>query len=180
MGDWAAGQILPDIPRIYTALAEWLACILCMREGIRRFSGWKFWGIAAAAFLIQSAFLVCTGGLDGPLWMLCMAVAVFLMYCFLCISCDISSLDAGYICVKAFVLAEFMASLEWQLHCFLLWNRMEKLMVRSGAAGDGLWQHLFCDGSNLQSLYLKDRAVESDRAGIVLCCNYWNLCVPDE
>lgn len=38
MGDWAAGQILPDIPRFYTALAEWLSCIFCMRETMRRYS----------------------------------------------------------------------------------------------------------------------------------------------
>lgn len=118
MGDWAAGQILPDIPRFYTALAEWLSCLRCMRELVRRFSGWRFWGIAGTAFLVQSVFLVLTGGLDGPVWLMCMAAAVFLMFCFLRISCGSSSLDVGYVCVKAFVLAEFMASLEWQLHCF--------------------------------------------------------------
>lgn len=118
MGDWAAGQILPDIPRFYTALAEWLSCLLCMREVVRRYSGWKFWGIAAVAFAVQSAFLVLTGGLDGPIWLVCMAAAVLLMFCFLRINCETGSLDVGYACVKAFVLAEFMASLEWQLHCF--------------------------------------------------------------
>lgn len=122
MGDWAAGQILPDIPRFYTALAEWLSCLLCMRELVRRFSGWRFWGIAGTAFLVQSVFLVLTGGLDGPVWLMCMAAAVFLMFCFLRISCGSSSLDVGYVCVKAFVLAEFMASLEWQLHCFFYYG----------------------------------------------------------
>ena len=122
MGDWAAGQILPDIPRFYTALAEWLSCLLCMREVVRRYSGWKFWGIAGAAFLVQSVFLVLTGGLEGPVWLVCMAAAVFLMFCFLRISCGTSSLDVGYACVKAFVFAEFMASLEWQLHCFLYYG----------------------------------------------------------
>lgn len=122
MGDWAAGQILPDIPRFYTALAEWLSCLLGMRELVRRYSGWKFWGIAGAAFLVQSVFLVLTGGLDGPVWLMCMAAAVFLMFCFLRISCGSSSLDVGYVCVKAFVLAEFMASLEWQLHCFFYYG----------------------------------------------------------
>ncbi len=33
--------------------------------------------------------------------------------------CDISPLDAGYCCARAFILAEFAASLEWQLHCYL-------------------------------------------------------------
>lgn len=122
MGDWAAGQILPDIPRFYTALAEWLSCLLCMRELVRRYSGWKFWGIAGTVFLVQSVFLVLTGGLEGPVWLMCMAAAVFLMFCFLRISCGSSGLDVGYVCVKAFVLAEFMASLEWQLHCFFYYG----------------------------------------------------------
>jgi hypothetical protein len=93
-----------------------------MRELVRRYSGWKFWGIAGAAFLVQSVFLILTGGLDGPVWLMCMAAAVFLMFCFLRISCGSSSLDVGYVCVKAFVLAEFMASLEWQLHCFFYYG----------------------------------------------------------
>lgn len=126
MGDWATGQILPDIPRLYTALAEWLACIWCMQEAGRRYFGWKYRGIAAAALLLQSAFLILTGGLDGPVWLLCMAAAVFLMFCFLRISCDTSSLDVGYACIKAFVLAEFMASLEWQLHCFFCYGMGER------------------------------------------------------
>ena len=31
----------------------------------------------------------------------------------------ISLLEAGYVCARAFVLAELAASAEWQLHCFL-------------------------------------------------------------
>ena len=34
--------ILPDIPRFYTALAEWLACFVCMYWAKRRIRGWKF------------------------------------------------------------------------------------------------------------------------------------------
>ncbi len=37
--------------------------------------------------MIQSVFLVLTGGLEGPVWLVCMAAAVFLMFCFLRIIC---------------------------------------------------------------------------------------------
>ena len=37
--------VLPDIPRIYTALAEWLACLICISEVKRRIGGWKLAGI---------------------------------------------------------------------------------------------------------------------------------------
>ena len=33
--------VLPDIPRIYTALAEWLACLICISEVKRRIGGWE-------------------------------------------------------------------------------------------------------------------------------------------
>ena len=33
---------LPDIPRIITALAEWLSCMVCVLTLNRRLKGWKF------------------------------------------------------------------------------------------------------------------------------------------
>lgn len=124
MEGWGLGQTLPDIPRIYTALAEWLACVICILGTKRRLSGWKFGGIAVAALVIQSCFLVVTAELDGALWMVCMAAAVFLMYIFICIGCDTDKVSAGYHCVHAFVLAEFAASLEWQIYCFVIYNNV--------------------------------------------------------
>lgn len=133
MDDLVVVEALPDIPRFYTALAEWLSCILLMREAVKRFSGWKFWTIAAVAFLIQSVFLMLTGKLGKSVWLLCMAIAVFLMFLFLRINCMASNLDVGYVCFKAFVLAEFMASLEWQMHCFFYYG-MEYNSLWIGAA----------------------------------------------
>ena len=43
-----------------------------------------------------------------------------MMYGCLYSLCRVSALDAGYCCARAFLLAEFAASIEWQLHC-LLW-----------------------------------------------------------
>ena len=110
--------ILPDIPRLYTALAEWLACLLCILEVKRRLSGWKFIGFSALILVIQSAFLILTKGMSGFWWIFCMAVAVGTMYFFIGVCCDISKKDVGYYCARAFVIAEFAASLEWQLDCY--------------------------------------------------------------
>ena len=46
--------------------------------------------------------------------------------------CRISPRDAAYYCIHAFVLAEFAASLEWQLYCFLLLNREASAWMRAG------------------------------------------------
>lgn len=52
---------LPDIPRVYTALAEWLACLLCILEvKRRRFSGRKLVLVSAAYLALMSSFLVLT------------------------------------------------------------------------------------------------------------------------
>lgn len=111
-------MILPDIPRIFTALAEWLSCLLCIMEMKRRVRGWKFAGICGAALIIQAVFLQLTKDFENALWILCMVAAVGFMYLFIYACCDIRLKDAAYLCVRAFVVAEFAASLEWQIDCY--------------------------------------------------------------
>lgn len=113
--------IWPDIPRVYTALAEWLACLICILELKRKFTGWNLVGISAAFLVVQSAFLELTGDAEGFWWIVCMATAVGMMYLFIFLCCDVSATDVGYICVRAFVVAEFAASIEWQLECYLFY-----------------------------------------------------------
>ncbi len=122
MGDWASGLVLPDIPRIYTAIAEWLACMICIVEMKRRISGWKFIVFSLAVLILQILFLVATDDIDGVMWIVCMMMAIGIMFLFLWISCEGTALNAGYYCVEAFVLAELAASLEWQLHCFFCYG----------------------------------------------------------
>ncbi|GAA0803684.1 sensor histidine kinase [Faecalicatena orotica] len=114
--------ILPDIPRLYTALAEWLACILCILEMKRRINGWKLALTSAGALILQAAFLTLTKELGDFWWILCMAAAVGLMYLFLFRCCDTHLRDIGYYCVRAFVIAELAASLEWQIDCYFYYT----------------------------------------------------------
>ena len=114
----AMNLMLPDIPRIYTALAEWMACILCIMEVKRRVKGWKFVGISLGALLWQAFFLQITENVEGIFWIVCMVLAVAFMYLFIVLCCEINWKDAGYYCVRAFATAEFAASLEWQMDCF--------------------------------------------------------------
>ena len=107
-----------DIPRIYTAVAEWAACLVYILMMKRRFKGVMFAGIALAALIIQSLFLVLTDEVIIVLWIPCMIVAVLLMYLFIYICGERSKTTAGFLCVKAFVLAEFAAAFEWQIYRF--------------------------------------------------------------
>lgn len=112
-------DIYSDIPRLYTAIAEWLACLTYCIVLKRRVSGVKFVGISAAALVIQSTFLVTTKSLHIYLWLPCMLTAALLMYLFMCIVVEDTKILIGYFCARAFLLAEFAASLEWQLACFI-------------------------------------------------------------
>ena len=118
MSGTEVGIVLPDIPRFYTALAEWLACLMCILEMKKRLPVKKMAVLAAAALVVQVVFLEVTGDFDDFLWIICMVAAIGLMYGFMYLSCDMNWKDVGYYCVRAFVVAELAASLEWQIDCF--------------------------------------------------------------
>ncbi|MDD3660992.1 MAG: GHKL domain-containing protein [Lachnospiraceae bacterium] len=110
--------MLPDIPRFYTALAEWLACLQCILEMRRVLKGWKFNVLSGVILVTLSAFLILTKNADTFWWLPFMAIAIAIMFFYIYYSCDINKKDAGYCCVRAFIVAEFAASIEWQIHCY--------------------------------------------------------------
>ena len=150
-------HLMPDIPRIYTAAAEWMACMLFIVSLKKRFEWWKSGLIMAGMLVLQSVFLVATGNVPIYFWIPCMIAAVSLMVGFIYFCCDVNFQDAGYFGMIAFVVAEFMASMEWQIVCSI-WTRqlpgagMQVLMLAAvyGAVAFLLWkllqQHLPKDG----------------------------------
>jgi len=111
-------HIMPDIPRIYTAIAEWMACMLFILPVKKRFDNAKTGALMAIFLIVQSVFLMITGSVKIYFWIPCMIIAVLLMIGFIYGCCEISLRDAGYFGMIAFVAAEFMASIEWQVVCF--------------------------------------------------------------
>lgn len=139
--------LLPDIPRYLTALAEWLACLMCIIEVKKRLTGWKVVFVSAGALVVQTVFLFLTAEFENLFWILTMLAAVGLMYVFLRICCSMNCKDVVYYCVRAFVVAEFAASLEWQLDCFFrfaagmnsLWFRVGLFILSFGAVYLLVW-----------------------------------------
>ena len=116
-----------DIPRLYTAIAEWLACItycLVLKRKVKRS---YFIVISVIALVVQSLFLVFTANLPLFFWIPCMLMAVFFMFVFMFAVCDDTVNVIGYYCARAFLLAELAASLEWQLACFF--KRFNEAMI---------------------------------------------------
>ena len=120
--------IYQDIPRIYTAIAEWLACFSYCLVLKRKVNNKRFTLYSVVALLFQSAFLVLTKNLPVVFWLPCMLVAVALMYIYMFLICDVTVNVVGYYCARAFLLAEFAASLEWQLACFFLGKTDSKVV----------------------------------------------------
>lgn len=122
-------DILPDIPRLYTALAEWMACIIYISVLKKKLNGWKLVVFSGAALIVQSVFLEFTKDLSIVFWIPCMIAAIGMMFFLIYTTCDINVLEAGYFSARAFVAAEFVASLEWQVHFFFLGGKDNSIIV---------------------------------------------------
>lgn len=111
-------DLLPDIPRLYTALAEWMACIVFITILRKRLSGWNLIVLSSGVLILQSVFLVVTKVLPLAFWVPSMIIAFGMMFLLIYMSCEITAIEAGYFSVRAFVAAEFVASLQWQVYLF--------------------------------------------------------------
>ncbi len=111
-------EILPDIPRYYTALAEWLSCIVIIFHIKKRLGGRRLALACGCALGLQVCFMESTGGLETAWWLPCMFAAIALMIGFLYVCGDVDWKDAVYYGAYAFIMAETAASLEWQLYLF--------------------------------------------------------------
>lgn len=111
-------EIYQDIPRLYTAVAEWLSCLIFVLILKRRWNRGLTILICLTALFIQSVFLVVTADAPLYLWLIVMLGAVFFMYFFLIAVINATSIETIYCCAVAFINAEFVASLEWQIHSF--------------------------------------------------------------
>lgn len=112
--------LLPDIPRALTAIAEWSACltyILLMRKRLPRLSLASAC-LAGLVLLVGVHLLVETLPLE--LWAVGMGAAAAVMLGLIYLGADVSLRESGDLVARAFVLAELVASLEWQLDVFFL------------------------------------------------------------
>ncbi len=128
----AITNALPDIPRLYTALSEWLACIIYLsviplRTPLKRTITISAVGLAA---IIGIQYLA--GSMPLGLWILGMCLAVTTMWLMIWLASGSAKRLAWYVTMRAFVLAELAASLHWQIDSF----------IRSDSRSPFAWQSL--------------------------------------
>ncbi|MFP5360417.1 MAG: ATP-binding protein [Actinomycetes bacterium] len=106
---------LQDIPRIMTALAEWGACVLYISLSPKRLRGAALVAVLIAGLGVLIGVQTIAGALPLGLWSLGMVLAAGAMYGLIWATTDTDAKGAGDLVARAFVLAELIASFEWQL-----------------------------------------------------------------
>lgn len=107
---------LINTPRLYTAIAEWSSCFIYIFLLKKKLSGIKLINTMIGSVLLFSVFHLLLGMLPLYLWIPGMVAAIAFMFFWIYILCDSSIIDAWFCCVRAFVLAEFVASFHWQIY----------------------------------------------------------------
>ncbi len=110
---------IQDTPRLFTAIAEWLAVFVYFNIYKRRHHDYIFVLQCLGTLAVQVVFQYVAGILPITFWIPSMVVAVGLMYLSLYFVLDIKPKDCGVITTHAFVLAEFAASFYKQIY---VWN----------------------------------------------------------
>lgn len=127
-------ETLPDIPRLFTALAEWSACLVYILLIGRRLRWATFVPTMLGGLGVISGVQWVAGLLPLEFWVVGMAMAAGSMYLLILAAGDVTLREGGDLLARAFVLAELTASLEWQLDVFFFgsdaqaWDRVGLLI----------------------------------------------------
>lgn len=103
-------------PGYYCAFAYWLGAVLFIMMAPRRFSGMKLAGIMGLSGVVIVGFSILTDTQLPVFFLPCLFAVLALTFLMIFICVRGSLMNMGYLCIRAFVLGEFSASLEWQ--CF--------------------------------------------------------------
>jgi hypothetical protein len=112
-------DVITDIPKFYTALAEWCSCLALVLVLPKRHSKGMTAGMLAAGFFLLCVMQYIIGIVPLFLWLPGMAVALLIMYLLIYLPCAVTGGEAEFLLMLVFMVAEYMASLEWQCEYFL-------------------------------------------------------------
>jgi hypothetical protein len=110
---------LPDIPRLYTAICEWLACLVYLSVIYRRATKIRAAIIMVLGLPMMIALQYWGGIMPKQLWTLGMVLAFGGMCLLIALAGATGKREALFLTARAFVLAELVASLHWQIVTFL-------------------------------------------------------------
>lgn len=112
------GQV-PDIPKAFTAIAEWLACVVYLLACTRRPPKGRQYAALGVGLALLLAVQYAIGVVPLWLWIPGMMVALGVMYGIIRLYRPTNRATGVYWLIRAFLLAEFVAAIEWQLFVFI-------------------------------------------------------------
>ncbi|MDH8677018.1 GHKL domain-containing protein [Fusibacter bizertensis] len=122
-----------EIPRLFTSIAESLACLIYIMPLKKRYTGFKHYLFLLLGPIVLTMVQLISGELPLIYWVPGMLTAMAVMYIYIWLVCDISKYDAGFLFIRAFILAEFAASLEWQIYYAILYVGVPHKIWLAGA-----------------------------------------------
>ena len=121
---------LTNTPGIYYFIAYFLSSCLYISLNPKRRKGIRLLGIQLLFFLILGSFMIATDQIMVALFVPCILIEISIMWFLIYASCDMDKKTAAYFCIRAFILGEFAASLEWQLFYYGLMNWQLELSMK--------------------------------------------------
>lgn len=109
---------LVNTPGYCYAISYWMAGMLLGIFLKKRFTGSRCRALQGLLFLFLFVFMILTDGKPAAFFLPNMMVCVWLIWLLLYGCFEITPIKASYYCVRAFILGEFAASLEWQIYYF--------------------------------------------------------------
>lgn len=122
---------LPDIPRLYTGICEWMACVTYLMVIYRRVPLQRTIAVGTLGLAGMIGIQYFDGAMPLWFWVGGMLLAFGGMWAIIRFGAGTGNREGLYIAARAFVLAELVASLHWQLVTFL--------SLKSGDGGNALW-----------------------------------------
>lgn len=150
-------MIISDIPKLYTALAEWMSCLMFVIVLKRRWKPGRTIVIMAGFLFALAVLQYCIGIWSVTLWIPAMIAAMGLMYSCIWLVCSVSAKEAGMCFTLAFMTAEFVASFEWQIYSFMMGRGHDTIFSQI------IYLLLFYGGLFLGAYFLERRYFSGDR-----------------
>ena len=123
------GNELANIPVLYTGIAEILTSLIYILALRKKISTFQVIILTIAMGMIQVLFGEVSDLLLWWMWPIYMLLRLTIMFIYLYLSLDKEKSAIIFYTLKAFMIAEFIASFEWQAAVYYEWNRMDSCVA---------------------------------------------------
>lgn len=122
---------LLNIPRLYTAIAEFSAILLFINFFPKRFNKITTFIIGTISLVSLIAFHLWADTWHDSFWILGMITVFIMIYIIIFSISKLSYYKIFFISMLAFILSEFIASVEWQLEYFLITLNSNNVIIKT-------------------------------------------------